>query len=85
MLVRAKLAKQYNTLMYKVQELDIEQLVTQKRLIDVGILVVAAHMLIDLMAHRERISPIYYKRTNTKPVRVLRSFYRDVLFGSSTI
>lgn len=33
--------KQYNTLMYKVQELDIEQLVTQKCLINVGILVVA--------------------------------------------
>lgn len=33
--------RQYNTLMYKVQELDIEQLVTQKCLINVGILVVA--------------------------------------------
>ena len=80
--------KQYNTLMCKVQELDIEQLATQKCLINVGILVAAmcaAHMLIDLTAHRERISPIYCKRTDTKLVRVLRSFYRDVLFGSSTI
>jgi hypothetical protein len=71
--------------MDKVQELNIEQLVTQKCLINVGRLVVAMHMLINSMAHRERILPICFKRTDTKPVRVLQSFYRDVLFGSSTI
>jgi len=63
------MVKQYNALMGKVQELNIEQLITQKLLIDVGRLVVVRLVL---MAHRERTLHACSKRAyKTGPTTVV--------------
>jgi hypothetical protein len=77
--------KQYNALMDKVQELNIERVITQKPLIDVGRCCHACTYSCNVTAYRERISPICSKREGTKLARLLQSSYKDVLFGSLTI